>query len=176
MKNEANYMILGVALGWGTRKGLDVFIELAERLPEDYKIVLVGTDEETDKHLPNRIVSIHRTHNQKELAELYSAADVFINPTREDNFPTTNLESLASGTPVITYRTGGSPEMLDPSCGEIIACEDVDNLEKSIISICEKKLFSREACIRRARMFDKNDRFQEYVELFEDFLANRGGI
>lgn len=172
MKNKTKYIILGVASSWCRKKGLDVFIELSERLPENYKVVIVGTDEVIDKDLPNQIISIHRTNSQNELAELYSSADIFINPTREDTFPTTNIEALASGTPVITYNVGGSPEILDASCGRVIVCNDVDDLEKNIISICENRPFSREACIRRAKMFDKNERFQEYVDLFEEFYEN----
>ena len=78
---EDKKVVLGVAFGWGVRKGLDVFVELSKRLPDNYKIVLVGTDESIDKQLPSNILSIHRTQNQKELAEIYSAADVFVNPT-----------------------------------------------------------------------------------------------
>jgi glycosyltransferase involved in cell wall biosynthesis len=174
LRSEGKYLVLGVALGWGIRKGLDVLIELAHRLPEEYQIVMVGTDDVIDKILPKRITSIHKTENQQELAELYTAADVFINPTREDNFPTTNIESLASGTPVITYKTGGSPEILDSSSGSIVGCDDIDSLEREIVRICKNKPYSKEACIRRAKMFDKNDKFQEYVDLFEALCKNRG--
>ena len=99
-KCEDKYILLGVAFDWGARKGLDIFIELAKRLDEKYQIVLVGTNEKTDKLLPNDIISIHRTQNQKELAEIYTAADLFVNPTREENFPTVNIEALACGTPL----------------------------------------------------------------------------
>lgn len=110
---ENKYIVLGVAFGWGRRKGLDVFVELARRLDkEKYKVVLVGTDDNVDKLLPENIISIHRTQNQTELAKIYSAADVFANPTREENYPTVNMESVACGTPVVTFNTGGSPEIL----------------------------------------------------------------
>lgn len=72
---ENKYILLGVAFGWGKRKGLDVFIELSKRLDERFQIVLVGTNDEIDKQLPANIISIHKTDNQKELAEIYSAAD-----------------------------------------------------------------------------------------------------
>ena len=162
------YVVLGVALGWGVRKGLDVMQELSRRLPEQYSIIMVGTDDNVDKVLSDRIISIHRTNNPKELAEIYSIADVFINPTREDNFPTTNIESLACGTPVITYKTGGSSEMLDASCGIAVECDNIDKLEKCIIDVCENKPYSSQSCLKRAGIFDKNDKFKEYVKLFED--------
>ena len=72
------FILLGVAFVWEKRKGVDVFIELAKRLDERFKIVLVGTNEDFDKQLPANIISVHKTDNQQELAELYSAADLFI--------------------------------------------------------------------------------------------------
>lgn len=97
----------------GKTKRIGLFCEMAKELGENYQIVLVGTDDDLDKQLPNNIISIHRTQNQKELAEIYTAADVFAMPTREENYPTVNMEAIACGTPVVTFDTGGSPEMLD---------------------------------------------------------------
>mgnify|MGYP003298833438 CR=1 FL=1 len=170
---ENKKIILGVALDWELRKGLDVFIELSQRLSDDYRIVLVGTNDNTDKQLSKEIISIHRTHNQQELAEIYSSADVFVNPTREENYPTVNMESLACGTPVLTFRTGGSPEMLDETCGFVVDCDDVDVLEKEIIRICTQKPYTKEACINKAKEFDKNERFKEYLALYERINAPR---
>ena len=165
---ESKKMILGVAFGWGIKKGLDVFIELAARLdPEKYQIVLVGTDENVDRKLPKNIISIHRTENQRQLAALYTVADVFVNPTREENFPTVNMESLACGTPVLTFRTGGSPEMLDETCGIVVSCDDVNALEQEIIRICLEKLYSEESCIKRGMVFDVNERYSEYMDLYK---------
>lgn len=161
-------VVLGVAFDWGMRKGLDVFIELARRLPDDFRIVLVGTDDSVDKQLPANVISIHRTQNQKELAEIYTAADVFVNPTREENYPTVNMESIACGTPVVTFRTGGSSEIPDETCGSVVDCDDVDAMEIEIRRICEEKPYSIEACLTRAKTFDMNARFQEYVDLYKE--------
>ncbi len=173
---EGNKVILGVAFGWDKRKGMDAFVELAGRLPSEYSIVLVGTDDKTERQLPDNVISIHRTQNQQELADIYSSADVFVNPTREENYPTVNMESIACGTPVLTFRTGGSPEMLDETCGSVVDCDDIDALEKEIIRICEEKPFSKEACIKKAGEFDKNERFKEYLELYEgiEFAGTEG--
>lgn len=163
---ENKNIILGVSDSWGRRKGLDVFIELSKRLPNDYQIVLVGTNETVDKELPNNIISIHRTQNQKELAEIYSVSDVFVNPTREDNFPTVNLECLACGTPVVTFRTGGSPECINETCGSVVDVDDVDALEREIIRIITERPYSREACLTFSKNFDGYERYKEYVELY----------
>lgn len=162
------YIVLGVAFGWGKRKGLDVFIELARRLdPKKYQIVLVGTDDTVDKHLPENILSIHRMQNQTELAEIYTVADVFANPTREENYPTVNMEAIACGTPVITFQTGGSPEILDENSGSVVPCDDIDAMEREIIRICATTPYSVVACLERAKSFDKNEKFKEYIELYE---------
>lgn len=159
-------LLLGVSFGWGQRKGLDVFIELAKRLDEQYQIVLVGTNEETDKLLPDNIISIHRTDNQRQLAEIYTAADVFVNPTREETLGLVNIEALACGTPVITFDTGGSPECIDETSGRVITCNDIDTLTKEIIHVCETQHISKEACIRQAKKFDQYDKFSEYINLY----------
>lgn len=160
------HIVLGVAFGWGAKKGLDCFVELSKRLPENYQIVLVGTNDGVDKRLPSNIISIHRTQNQKELAEIYTAADVFVNCTREETYPTVNMESLACGTPVLTFKTGGSPEMIDETCGCVVEKNDVDALVRETLRICEEMPFSKQACLERAKTFSANERFIEYVELY----------
>ena len=103
-------VILGVAAVWDRRKGMSDFIELSRLIDDSYKIVLVGLSSKQVQALPENIIGIERTDSVAELVELYSAAYVFVNATYEDNYPTTNLEAIACGTPVITYDTGGSPE------------------------------------------------------------------
>jgi putative colanic acid biosynthesis glycosyltransferase len=159
-------IVLGVANKWEPRKGLDVFLRLAESLDRNkFQIVLVGTDDEVDRRLPPNVISIHRTANQTELAELYSAADVFVNPTREDNFPTVNLEALACGAPVITFDTGGSPEALTDECGLVIEQDDFEKLYENINKQGFLN-FSVNACVCRASEFDQNVKFNEYIKLY----------
>lgn len=162
------FILLGVSFEWEQRKGLDVFIELAKRLDDRFQIVLVGTNDEVDKQLPENIISIHRTNNQTELAEIYSAADLFVNPTREENYPTVNMESLACGTPVLTFNTGGSPEIIDETCGLVVPKNDKEAIFNEIIRISKEKPYSKAACLERAKSFDMNERFKEYVELYKE--------
>lgn len=163
---SGKHIVLGAAYKWDHRKGLDVFLELSKRLDDAYRIVLVGTDDETDRELPDNIVSVHRTQSQREMAALYSAADVFVNPTREDNFPTVNMEALACGTPVITFDTGGSPEIPDESCGVVVPKDDVDALEREIRRVCKEKPFTAQQCLERAKVFDESNCIREYLELY----------
>ncbi len=163
------YIILGVANPWSERKGLDVFIELSKRLDDRFQIVLVGTNDKLDKSLPENIISVHKTKDQAELAQIYSSADLFVNPTREENYPTVNMEAVACGTPVLTFRTGGSPEILDEFTGSVVEKNDVDAMYEKIVSICENKEFSTEEILKRAEKFDMNERFCEYIKLYEGF-------
>ena len=161
-------IILGVSFGWDYAKGLDVFIELSSMIPQEYKIVLVGTDEKVDKLIPDNIISIHRTHDQSELAEIYSAADVFVNPTRQDTFPTVNMESLACGTPVITFKTGGSTEIITPECGIAIDKNDIKALYSAIIKMCDNS--NKESCViecqKQSVKFDEKIAFNKYADLY----------
>lgn len=160
------HIILGVAFDWGERKGFDVFVQLAKRLNSDkFQIVLVGTNDKIDKVLPQNIISVHRTQNQRELAGIYSEADLFVNPTREDNYPTVNMEAIACGTPVLSFNTGGSPEIIDETCGSIVEVDDIDTLENEIIRICEMKPYSFEMCLTKAKTFDKNVKYAELIDL-----------
>lgn len=169
------YIVLGVSFAWGYRKGLDCFVEMAEKLGEQYQIVLVGTDDEIDKNLSQKIISIHRTQNQKELAEIYSAADVFAMPTREENYPTVNMEAVACGTPVVTFRTGGSSEMLNEEVGRVVPADDVNEMMSEIRKICENVRLSSEKFRSKAQEYIMEDRFIEYIDLYKSMHSENDG-
>lgn len=166
-KLENKIIVLGVAFGWDARKGLDVFIELSQLLNDDYKIVLIGTDKKVDALLPDNILSIHRTNNQTELAEIYSATDVFVNPTREENYPTVNMEAIACGTPVITFDAGGSSEMLDENCGVVIAVDDVENLRQELLKFNPDKYIQHKEFLCKRLEYREQERFFEYANLYQ---------
>lgn len=168
---DGKKIILGVAYCWDKRKGIDVFEKLAERLDDRYKIVLVGVDKKKADKFSKRILAIPRTENQKQLAELYTAADVFLNPTREENFPTVNIEALACGTPVITFDTGGSPETIDEHCGMVVPKNDFETLIEKVKYVCDEHPFSENDCLQRAKLFDRKDKFIEYTNLYEEMTT-----
>ena len=166
------HMVLGVAFEWGYRKGLDVFERLSEIITEDYKIVLVGIDEKRAAKLPSNIICIHRTASQTKLAEIYSAADVYVNPTREEVFGLVNVEALACGTPVITFDSGGSPETIDDSCGYVVPRDDYNKLLCAIKNVCEKHPFLEENCVKRAQKFSIERMCEEYYTTYLDLVSN----
>lgn len=162
---QDKFIVLGVASVWTERKGLKYFIELSKELSEDYKIVIVGVNEKQKKELPQNIIAITRTNNVKELAEIYTVSDVFLNPTLEDNFPTTNLESLACGTPVITFNTGGSIECIDDICGMKVKKQDINGIISSIYKVKDKEKINK-YCESKAKEFDKEKKFLEYLQIY----------
>ncbi len=163
---------LGVSNVWNRKKGLDTFVELSEKLKEEYKVVLVGVTEKQKKNLSHKIIGITRTQDITELSEIYAAASIFVNPTLEDTFPTVNLEALACGTPIITYDTGGSKECIDTTCGRSVEKEDVLKLINEIeqFTIDESiKEFSR----NRAKLYEKNLKYLEYIDLYGKLMEER---
>ncbi|MEA4839387.1 MAG: glycosyltransferase [Bacteroidales bacterium] len=163
-----SFVLLGVANVWGSRKGLDDFLQLSRELSNNCKIVLVGLSNKQLNKLPSNIIGIARTENVGQLAELYSIADLFINPTWEDNFPTSNLEALACGTPVLTYNTGGSIEAITPEIGFVVEQGDINGILNAVNIVKEKgKTYYSNACRERAvKFYNNEDRYQEYIDLY----------
>jgi len=156
---------LGVASVWTARKGLSSFIRLAELLSDEFQIVMVGVNDKIRKMLPKNVIALPNTKNMAELSEIYCAADVFVNPTLEDNFPTTNLEALSCGTPVITYNTGGSVEIIDDTCGLIVEKNDIAGLKNAIYAM-KADMPESGVCRLRAQKFDKEKMYAEYLRLY----------
>lgn len=170
-KNSNNkFHVLAVSNVWNKDKGLFDIFQLRKDLSSEYKITIVGLSDAQIKELPDGIVGIQRTQNVQELVELYSSADVLINPTYADTFPTVNLEALACGTPVITYNTGGSPEAVDKCTGVVVAQGDVQALAISVQSMKENPLSSVDCRMRAEKLFDKDICFEQYIELYNSLI------
>lgn len=169
LKNR--FIILGLTNIWAERKGLNDILKLNQLIDHDiFQIVLVGLTKKQIEQLPSSIVGIPRTDSIQDLVKLYSHAGAFINPTWEDNFPTTNLEALACGTPIITYDTGGSPEAIDEKTGYVIPKGDINKLYKAIKKV-QKGSIKREDCrLRAEKLYNKEDRFKEYIDLYNSLL------
>lgn len=166
-------VVLGVASPWSRRKGLEDFFELHRHISSDeYQIVLIGLSEDQIKQLPNGIIGLRRTESVEELAKWYSAANVFLNPTYEDTYPTTNLESISCGTPVVTYRTGGSPESLTAKTGKVVEKGDVEAIAKAIMDLCAEDREVMRMCCRDYAIehFDKRNCFDSYMKLYNKII------
>lgn len=173
---EDKFIILGVANLWLKKKGYDYFLELADKIKEDEIIILVGVTEEQKNNLPENIMGITRTDSVSELVEIYSTADVFLNPTLEEVFGLVNMESLACGTPVVTFDTGGSPEAIDENTGLVVKRDDLEAMVKAKDEIKLKgKSHYEKYCIERVRShFDKTKKYSEYVDLYKGLIKHEG--
>lgn len=103
----------------------------------------------------------------RRLVQLYVYADIYVNPISAYMFPTVNLEALACGTPVITYRTGGSPEAVDEQTGVVVEQGNVEQLSKAISLSCKTPLRAKYCRNRALAYFDKDKCFEEYIKLYE---------
>ena len=171
---NGRYMILAVATVWSRTKGLDDIFTLRQYLSEEYVIVLVGLTPKQMKGLPEGIIGIERTENIAQLVELYSATDVFVNPTYQDTLPTVNIEALACGTPVVTYNTGGSADIVDANTGLVVTRGDIKGLLASILIVIKRgNSFYKKACRSRVeKYFNKHERYKEYLYLYNQLLQS----
>lgn len=171
---ETCFLVLGVANIWDERKGLEDFFLLQKRLPKDCQIFIIGLSEKQLKSLPPGIIGIKRTADVEELARLYAEADVFVNPSVEETFGMTTVESLACGTPVVVYNSTASPELVDEKTGCIVECGDINRLSEAICTIKNKgKLFYSSNCRERViNHFDKEKLYQVYFDLYNRVLNN----
>ena len=161
-------IVLGVAFDWSYKKGIDICLQLSQMLDESkYQVMLVGIEHEKMHEIPDSIIAIEKTQNQVELAEIYSAADIFINPTREEVLGLVNIEALACGTPVVTFNSGGSPECINDSCGIVVKNNDLQGMYDAVIQIDQRKI-SKEDCVKRAREFSGDFVYSKYIELFHN--------
>lgn len=161
-KEDGRIVIMGLPKG-----NIDEFFKLNNMLDKSrYKLVLAGLSDEKMQILPDSIMGIKRTSDREKLSQIYSAADVFVNLTLGDTFPTVNLESLACGTPIVTYATGGSPETIDSKTGIVVPQKDIKGVCKAIDEICNS-IDRSEACRRRAvDLYNAQERFADYLDLY----------
>lgn len=152
---------LGVASVWTRDKGFYDFIEITKIISEEEQIVLVGVDKKQKEILPPNIVAIERTENQMELADLYSCADVFLNPTYADTFPTVNMEAIMCGTPIVTYNACGSPESVLNGCGEVV---EVGQYKEMVLKARVLTGISEKVAV--PVIFDKEDFCRKYYEIY----------
>lgn len=165
---EDKKIVLGAANVWNTRKGLPDMLTLADRLGSAYQVVLIGLTERQLPDIPANVLGLLRTANQTELAQWYSAADVFVNPTYEETFGLTTVEAQACGTPVVVYQTDGCPETVAPGNGRLVPQGDMQALEDAVRDITNG---SCRADPQRAAQFDKDAVYQDYLELYENVLS-----
>lgn len=163
---EDKKIVLGVASVWTEKKGIKDFYKLNEIIGDDYKIVLVGLNSAQLAELPEGIIGIKRTSSARELAEIYTAADVFVNTSREETMGLTTVEALACGTPAVVCNATAVPEVVTEKSGIVIEPDNIDMLLNAVKGIS----FSKEDCMERAAEFELSKQYRKYYDLYMDIL------
>lgn len=168
------FILLGVATAWGPRKGWEDYIKLSQMLPNDYQIVMVGVTEKQKTSLPQNIIAINRTENIRELAELYSAANVVLSLSDQESFGLTTVEGFACGTPGIVYNCTASPELITKETGFVVERGDFAALKVATETIqANGKDYYMENCRKRAlEFYDSNKQYLKYIELYNTVINN----
>ncbi len=164
---DKKILVLGVSLGWSNKKGLDIFIGLAKLLPDEFQIVLVGITDKQKQEIPDTIIVLNRTSNAEELAEIYTAADYFVNPSKEETMGLVTVEALACGTPVIVSNLTAVPECVTPECGRIVKEYSV---EAFMAELLKKPEFVVDKCVEQASKYEKVQKFNKYVALYSSIV------
>ena len=169
------FVILAVSNAWNSTKGLEDIFWLRDKLSDEFVIVMVGISPKQKKNLPQGIIGICKTENVNQLAELYSMADVFLNPTYQDTLPTVSIEALACGTPIIGYNTGGSADIIDENVGVLIERGRKDVL---LFSLQELKNIGKEFYQKKCRekalsKFNNLKCYQNYLDLYNNLVNDK---
>lgn len=161
-------LVLGVSSVWHDMKGLAHFNRLADTLPKDrYSVLLVGGNDK-NKWIDPSILRVSHTDSIDELCQIYTAADVFVNPTLQETQGLTTIEAFACGTPGVVFRAGGAAECVDDTCGISVEKDNFEELHQAVLQICENRPYSAEACIAKAKAYDKHACYQVFMELYEE--------
>ena len=164
---QGKKIVLGVANVWSKSKGTDDMILLSQILDKTYQIVMIGLTKKQMEGLPKDIIAIQRTENRQVLAQWYSEADVFVNPTYEETFGLTTVEAQACGTPVVAYNTDGCPETVMQGNGVIVPQGDVNKMKEAIINIA---FAEKRADSQKMDSFANDHVYQEYIRLYRSML------
>ena len=165
-------ILLGVASGFGERKGLYDYCKLSEKLAENYQLILVGVSDDDKKYLPSNIIAIPRTNSQLDLVKLYSAAEVLLSLSYEETFGLTIIEAMSCGTPAIVYDNTAQPELITSNTGAVVSNGDIDALVTSIDEICSigKSRYS-DNCRSFAEKYNQTKIYRDYLDLYTSILS-----
>lgn len=168
-------VVLGVANGWGDRKGYRDFVEISKSLPDDFKVVMIGFTGDIPNDLPKSIIALPRLNSISELVNWYSAAEVLVNASRDETFGLVTVEAMACGTPVALYDYCANSEIVNSNTG--ILCDSLIELKNAVTTICEiGKSTYQVACVERARSFTLEHMAHEYMALYSSIIgtSNKG--
>jgi len=172
---EGKFVILGVASSWGVQKGLQRFIELSEKMPSNWSIVLVGVTPEQIKEMPEKIIGVTKIKRQEELKSFYNLADVFLNLSLEETMGLVTVEAMACGTPAVVFNSTACPELLTPRVGEILYQQDTDYILNVLNDICVKgkSFYSADCRAHAVQNFSLQRMQQDYYNYYREIEGRR---
>lgn len=168
------FIILGVSNGWGGNKGLEEFCSLAEQIPDDMRIVLVGLNDAQIANLPNKIIGMKKTANQHKLSEIYARADVFVSFSKEETMGMVVAEAMSCGTPCVVLPTTASPELIDDTTGMVNRTATVEECLTHIKTIRDNgKGYYQNSCIQRSKeLFSDKNNYEKYYNIYQSLLKD----
>lgn len=168
---ENKKVILSVAYGWTKDKGMNTILEMSQKLNENEIILLVGDILESVA-LNDNIIHIPTIDSPEQLAEYYSMADVFVQPSLEETFGKVTAEALACGTPVVCFNSTTTPELVGDDCGIVLNEFNADSMlmvAREILATGKDRYYDN--CRNKAVcLFSREKNINEYFELFKDLL------
>ena len=169
LENEKVVLAVAPSFISDERKGARHFIELARRMKDSgFRFIMIGVDGEVPD-LPSNIIALGRTENQAELAEYYSMADCFVICSDMENLPTTCLEAVCCGTPVVGFDVGGTAETAPAPIGSFCAYGDLEALEKALRTMLNNPP-AQEAFEEYRKRYSSEYMYEEYLKLYKELL------
>lgn len=172
LHDNCQFVLLGVAAVWTSRKGLSDYIQLRSQLDSSFKIVLIGLNDQQIAELPSGIVGLKRTTNIQELVDYYSECDVVLNLSYEETLGMTSIEGFACGKPTVVYNRTASPELVSAETGRVVEAGNIDELALTIREVCQSlSSFSPRTCrLHAEKNFNRDGMFQAYLDLYDEIL------
>ena len=130
---------------------------------------MIGVTEKQKSKLSDNILAIQRTDDLMGLADAYSSADIFLNPSVEETFGMVSLEALACGTQVISNKYSANPELITDQCG-IVVDDITTELYMSAINELKINPKNKQDCIKKAEQYNENNCHQKYLNLYEEII------
>lgn len=163
---------MSVATAWSNSKGLSDYYELRKILQPEYLIVLVGLNQEQIKALPSNIIGFEKTASVQDLVFLYNMSSVVTSLSYVETFGLTLVESMACGTPVVAYNNTGQASLVTDEVGRLVSTGDIEAVKAAIeeITSYDKEYFSTVCRKRAVEKYDKNARFMDYINLYNELI------
>ena len=166
------------------RKGFRFLTEACEHiamhhptLPKQLGVVVLGGDAQSVKEaLPLPVYTVNYLSNEKEIAKLYNAADLFVTPSLQDNLPNTIVEAMACGTPCVGFNVGGIPEMIHHQQDGYVAdyCDSLDFAQGIAWCLNEQRQAALGAAARATSLatYGETAVAQRYQAIYQQALTN----